>query len=439
MGKTGSAYLLGRGEAAPDDTHPRLLPQEQRAGGSSRAAPLKSPRISRAQLLIETTDEGLLAITNLGKARMLQDGFATQRAVLGPGQTLQLGSQLLLLCVRRHAWSRTMPAGFPLQPFGRPDANGIVGESPAIGDLRQQVEFAAKQSEHVLVTGESGTGKELIAAALHRGSSRADQVLLSRNASTFPETLIDAELFGNAKNYPNPGTPERHGLFGEAHGATLFLDEIAELPALLQTHLLRVLDHGEYQRLGDASVRRVDVRLIGATNRPGDLRADLAARFKLRIRAPGIDERREDIPLLAHFVVRSLAARASAGALRFFPSRDPNNEPRVSLALMSTLVQRRYVAHFRELEALLWQSVTQSPGDTLEAPAELANVPVERARLDSSFPESEAIDPGTISAEALERALLERDWVIEQTWRDLNLSSRHVLTRLIAKHGLKRR
>src|SRR6185503_16398678 len=114
------------------------------------------------------------------------------------------------------------------------------------------------------------------ARALHELSPRAERRLVSRNAATLPSGLMDAELFGNAKNYPNPGMAERAGLIGEANGGTLFLDEIGELPAELQAHLLRVLDgDGEYQRLGDAQQRRSDFRLVAATNRdPSSLKHD---------------------------------------------------------------------------------------------------------------------------------------------------------------------
>ena len=117
-----------------------------------------------------------------------------------------------------------------------------------------------------MLLGETGTGKELAARAVHRFSTRADRPLVARNAATMPAGLIDAELFGNARNYPNPGMAERPGLVGQADGGFLFLDEIGELPSELQAHLLRVLDAGgEYQRLGESRVRRSDFRLLAAT------------------------------------------------------------------------------------------------------------------------------------------------------------------------------
>ena len=139
-----------------------------------------------------------------------------------------------------------------------------------------------------LLLGESGTGKELAARAVHQLSQRGRQQFVARNAATLPAGLIDAELFGNAKNYPNPGMPERRGLIGEADGGSLFLDEIGELPVELQAHLLRVLDgDGEYQRLGEGVARRSNFRLIAATNRdPSTLKHDLAARFTARIELP---------------------------------------------------------------------------------------------------------------------------------------------------------
>src|SRR5262249_51707936 len=203
--------------------------------------------------------------------------------LVGPGDTLELGRQMVFLCVRRPAWITGAPPAEE-HSFGDADAHGIVGESPVIWQLRERIAFVGPRSGHALIHGESGTGKELVARALHACSLRTGRPLVARNAATIPEGLVDAELFGNVRNYPNAGMPGRPGLIGEADGGTLFLDELAELPVSLHAHLLRVLDGGEYTRLGEARPRRSDFRLIGATNRPESaLKHDVLARLTFRI------------------------------------------------------------------------------------------------------------------------------------------------------------
>jgi two-component system nitrogen regulation response regulator GlnG/two-component system response regulator HydG len=161
----------------------------------------------------------------------------------------------------------------------------MIGESPAAWDLREQLAAGAVQGAHVLLLGESGAGKELAARALHALSARSAGPFVARNAATIPDSLVDAELFGTAKNYPNSGSPERVGLVGEADGGHLMLDEIGELSDVHQAHLLRLLDRGgEYHRLGESHTRLSDLRLIAATNRyPASLKHDLLARFALHL------------------------------------------------------------------------------------------------------------------------------------------------------------
>src|SRR5262249_14365097 len=172
---------------------------------------------------------------------------------------------------------------------------------------------------NVLIHGPSGTGKELAARAVHALSRRAKRPLVARNAATLPPGLVDAELFGNVKNYPNPGTPERPGLIAQADGGTLFLDEIGELPWDLQAHLLRVLDAGgESHRLGEATARRASIRLVAATNRaPGELKHDLLARLTLRLVMPELAARPEDIPLLVRHLLRRAAEQSPDIGRRF--------------------------------------------------------------------------------------------------------------------------
>jgi two-component system nitrogen regulation response regulator GlnG/two-component system response regulator HydG len=285
----------------------------------------------------------------------------------------------------------------------------MVGESDVVWQLRRQIAMVAERPGHVLVTGATGTGKELVAQAIHARSARAALPLVSRNAATLPETLIDAELFGNARNYPNPGMADRPGLVGEADRSTLFLDEFAELPASAQAHLLRVLDAGEYQRLGETRRRVADFRLVAATNRDVSLiKHDVLARFSFQIALPDLAARREDIPLLVKYLARDI--RPPGGG----------EWPEVSLEAMRGLVSRPYPAGVRELRALLWQVLTER--QPVEPPPAAAVG-------------SDPTDP--LSPAQIQRCLDQNNGAIEQTWRALGLANRFALLRLIKRHDLE--
>ncbi|MCC6555665.1 MAG: sigma-54-dependent Fis family transcriptional regulator, partial [Polyangiaceae bacterium] len=299
----------------------------------------------------------------------------------------------------------------------------------AIWALRERLAFVGPREPHVLVLGESGVGTELVARAIHALSQRRARPLVSRNAATLPAGLIDAELFGNVKSYPQAGMPARPGLIGEADGGVLFLDEIGELPLDLQAHLLRVLDaRGEYQRLGEPGRRTADLRLVGATNRaPDELRSDLLARMSLRLSIPGLNERREDVPLLARHLLRRIAERDAAIRRRFFT--EGPLEPRVAPALVRALLAHRYTTHVREVEAILWQSLATSERDTLELTDAVSRL------LDVAREPAPA--PVEISREVLDAALARHGGVRERVWRELGLPNRYVLKRLLKKHGLQ--
>lgn len=433
--RPGTAFLLGRGAPGAADPHPRLDFVRNRAGIVEPRPPLRSPKISRVQLSAEPHGVESLVVRNVGRCPLLHNGAPVDSVTVVPRDTLQLGNELLLLCVRRRAWVHSVCGRPPPMPFGDADPHGIVGESPAAWDLRRQIAFVAPRSDHVLIAGESGTGKELAARALHALSPRAQAGFVARNAATFPVGLVDAELFGHAKNYPNAGMIERHGLVGEAAGATLFLDEIAELPQALQTHLLRVLDNGEYQRLGESIMRVSDFRLIAATNHPAELRHDLVARLKLSLTTPGLNDRVEDVPLLVVHLLRSIARSNADVASRIFPNEDLQSEPRVTLGFIDALLRRRYVAHVRELEALLWQALAEGSERILDGPSRTAAV---RDSLSSGAPPHSRAPRRQVSIATLQAALVENDWSLERTWRSLGLSSRHALGRLMAKHQLRK-
>jgi transcriptional regulator with GAF, ATPase, and Fis domain len=199
----------------------------------------------------------------------------------------------------------------------------IIGRSPAIVALREAIARAAASPFPILVEGESGTGKELVARAVHRLSPRRDRRFSAINCAALGDDLIEAELFGHARGAFTGAIGPRAGLFEDAHGGTLMLDEVSELSARAQAKLLRVLQEREVRRLGENAARPVDVRVVAATNRPlgeqtgrGLFRADLLFRLAvIRLRLPPLRERVEDVPLLVHAFWRDLMRQAGKRAL----------------------------------------------------------------------------------------------------------------------------
>ena len=197
---------------------------------------------------------------------------------------------------------------------------GIIGQSEAIQKTLRQVKLVAPTSAAVMITGESGTGKELIARAIHEASSRRDRPLIRVNCAAIPRELFESEFFGHVRGAFTGAMRDRIGRFELADGGTLFLDEIGEIPLELQGKLLRVLQEGHFERVGEERTRAVDVRLIAATNRDlkqevqrGRFREDLYFRLNVfPVESVPLRERREDIPLLAqHFLTRESKALKS--------------------------------------------------------------------------------------------------------------------------------
>ena len=195
-----------------------------------------------------------------------------------------------------------------------PRAPEILGESPAMQEVFRAIGRLSRSHVSVLINGESGTGKELVARALHRHSPRSDKPFIALNTAAIPKDLLESELFGHEKGAFTGAQSQRRGRFEQADGGTLFLDEIGDMPAELQTRLLRVLAEGEFYRVGGHEPVRVDVRVIAATHqdleervRAGLFREDLFHRLNvIRLRLPPLRERAEDIPLLMrHFLARA--------------------------------------------------------------------------------------------------------------------------------------
>ena len=190
----------------------------------------------------------------------------------------------------------------------------IIGEAPAMQEVFRAIGRLARSNITVLINGESGTGKELVASALHRHSPRADKPFIALNMAAIPRDLLESELFGHERGAFTGAQARREGRFEQADGGTLFLDEIGDMPAELQTRLLRVLADGAFYRVGGVAPTRVNVRIIAATHqhleelvRQGRFREDLFHRLNvIRIHLPALRERREDIPLLMrHFLAQA--------------------------------------------------------------------------------------------------------------------------------------
>ncbi|NOY61627.1 MAG: nitrogen regulation protein NR(I) [Gammaproteobacteria bacterium] len=192
----------------------------------------------------------------------------------------------------------------------------IIGEAPAMQEVFRAIGRLSRSNITVMITGESGTGKELVAKALHRHSPRADKPFIALNTAAIPRDLLESELFGHERGAFTGAQSQRRGRFEQANGGTLFLDEIGDMPAELQTRLLRVLADGEFYRVGGHSPVRVDVRIIAATHqqleqrvKEGGFREDLFHRLNvIRIHIPPLRERREDISQLMRYFLAKAAA-----------------------------------------------------------------------------------------------------------------------------------
>ena len=409
--------IFGRGASRAEDEHPRIRGVVQRPGRNALLPPFEIGWLSRVQMRLSFTQDGLV-VESVGKCSTRINGEPLTIAQVRAGDLIEIGQQILLICVERPYVLPNFESD-ATHACGEPDEHGIVGESLAIWNLRQQICFAGRRPGHVLIHGASGTGKELVAAAIHR-TSQPGVPWVARNAGTLPDSLIDAELYGNARGYPNPGAPERKGLIGAAHQSSLFLDEFAELPMAAQTHLLRVLDAGEYQRLGESNMRCSEFRLIAATNRPlSDLRRDVLARFAFRLELPGLKQRLEDIPLLTRHWLGCLSKADPSITQRFCTA---TGEPRLAPGFMSALLRLPLDGNVRDLRNLLWMAIGSSTGDSLALRSMEGPAGVENADL---------------SAERLSAILAENSGSIEKTWRALGLSNRFALTRLMKKKAVE--
>jgi anaerobic nitric oxide reductase transcription regulator len=245
-------------------------------------------------------------------------------ATLGALAGAALRTSSLIEALERRAETSTRVARDLQRSAGETGGAAILGISPAVMRLLEEIAVVAASDLPVLITGETGVGKELVARHLHDGSRRREEALIHVNCAALPESVAESELFGHSAGAFTGASRDRAGKFETADGGSLFLDEIGELPLILQPKLLRALQQGEIQRVGSDRLHRVDVRIIAATNRDlpseverGRFRADLFHRLAVYpIRVPPLRERREDISLLATHFADVARRRLGLGPLR---------------------------------------------------------------------------------------------------------------------------
>ena len=238
----------------------------------------------------------------------------------------------------------------------------MVGNSQVMRQIYTVIEQVASSAVSVLITGESGTGKEIVAQSIHQLSPRASRPFVAINCSAIPESLMESELFGHERGAFTGAISRREGCFELANTGTLFLDEIAEMPVMLQAKLLRVLEDRKVRRLGSPKEVPVDVRVLAATNkdpheavRRGELREDLLDRLNvIHIKLPPLRERREDIPLLAEFMIKELSERHSR------PAR------LISQEVLELFTRHPWPGNVRELRNVIEHAVIVCDGQRIE-------------------------------------------------------------------------
>jgi formate hydrogenlyase transcriptional activator len=277
----------------------------------------------------------------------------------------------------------------------------IIGNSPALETVLEQVERVAPTDSTVLIQGETGTGKELIARAIHNLSARCGRPFIKLNCAAIPFDLLESELFGHERGAFTGAIAQKIGRFELADKGTLFLDEVGDIPPTLQPKLLRVLQEQEFERLGSTRTHQVDVRLIAATNRNlvdmvkrNEFRSDLYYRLHVfPIPLPPLRERREDIPaLVAHFV--EIYARRMNKQIEHIPPET-----------MSTLVSYQWPGNIRELQNFIERSVILTSDDVLHPPLASLN----------SGAEVESLGPITLEdaeRDHIRKTLEQTRWVV---------------------------
>ena len=417
----------------PDAGRELVLARESVTVGSSEHndLPLADTAVSRHHLRIEVGRQGYI-VTDLGSTNGTKVGaWGLGQITVNSAVDLRLGNTVL----------RISPAAEEVEvALAATDRFGaLIGGSPRMRELIAELQQLARRDTTVLLEGETGTGKELIAQELHRHSARADKPFVILDCAAIPPSLIESELFGHLKGAFTGASEARIGVFEEANGGTVFLDEIGELDASMQPQLLRVLETGQVKRLGESTYRRMDVRVIAATNRDlrrevnqRSFRADLFYRLAVFcVRVPPLRERIEDIEALVCAMLPEIAERLGL----------PDGPPPLDAETLQQLVTHRWPGNVRELrnfvERLAVLADRASFDDALGSTgAPGATVPSSLAGADLPFKEAKAHAMAHFDITYLRRLLERCGGNVAEAARQSSIDRVH-LFRLIKKYGLR--
>jgi DNA-binding NtrC family response regulator len=308
---------------------------------ASGSAP-RGPRRNEVLLALrraQATDDAIWNVAPGSHARPSFDGDEVQREQSGSSTEVVTSPARPAAAERDRAVANPLTAETRLSEF--------VGSHPALLEVSRRIRLVAPRTTSVLIEGPTGSGKELVAKALHRLSPRATRKLIALNCAAIPDGLLEAELFGHARGAFTGAVENRTGRIEAANGGTLFLDEIGEMPLPLQAKLLRFLETGELQRVGNNDSIAVDVRIVAATHRPlaklvtqGEFRADLYYRLAVfLIQTPALDGRHEDIRALTQYFLEKLGRKSPA--------------KKITAAALARLISHPWPGNVRELEHVL--------------------------------------------------------------------------------------
>ena len=359
--------------------------------------------------------EGAVEAIRRGARDYVEKPWDNDRLVTLLNTHVELGRAL-------RATRRLSDANRLLRKEGYPE---FIAESPAMEPVKRLLERIGPSDANVLITGEHGTGKEVIALWLHAASERAKHPLVTVNIGGLAEQVFESELFGHVKGAFTDAKSDRLGRFEMADRGTLFLDEIADLPPSLQAKLLRVLQTGEFERVGSSRTQRADVRVLSATNRDiapavasGEFREDLLFRLNtVEIRLPPLRQRREDIPFFAAHYLQKHGAKY----------RRPNLE--LPAETLGMLLRHHWPGNIRELDHVIERAVLMAEGDSIR-PHDLALTP-----NNEGSPSLETMTLDDAERWLITAALGRHDGNVNEAAVELGVS-RSALYRRIQRHGL---